>query len=95
MTRRILDDYRDDDGLPVTGTFAAYMIEGGHRTYRDAQDSGGFAAWHSERWVEFCRSQPGRDPMALMPMGDDRARFIDWLDERAMDRIAQAKVEAA
>ncbi len=93
--RRILDTFRDADGLPVTPTFAAYMIEGGFKHYREAQDSDGFALWQAERWDEFCRSQPGRPHMTLVPMGQDRARFIDWLDGRAADHVARNKVEAA
>jgi hypothetical protein len=93
--RRILDTYKDADGLPVTATFAAFMLEGGFRSYREAQDSEGYDAWYSARWEQFCRSQPGRPPMALMPMGDDRSRFVDWLDQRAVDHVARNAVEAA
>jgi hypothetical protein len=93
MTRRILDTFTDADGLPVTATFAAFMIENGFHTYREAQDSGGFVLWQAERWEEFCTAK-GLDLIAAQTPAD-RARFIDWLDERAVDRTAQSEVEAA
>jgi hypothetical protein len=92
MSRQILDTYKDADGLPVTATFAAYMIEGGFRTYREAQDSGGYLDFMRTRWSEFAAKIGSK---ALVPVMEERARFIDWLDARAVDQIARQAVEAA
>lgn len=92
MSRRILDTFQDASGLPVTATFAAYMIEGGFRTYLEAQDSAGFDAWYSARWDEFAFANGLVSPFAS---GEDRRRVVDWLDQRATDHVAQRAVEAA
>jgi uncharacterized protein CbrC (UPF0167 family) len=93
--RRILDTFKDADGLPVTATFAAFMLENGYSTYREAQDSDGFTLWQSERWLEFCNAVTAGAPTFLAPTKEDRARFIHWLDARAHDHAARREVEAA
>jgi hypothetical protein len=92
MARRILDTFKDADGLPVTATFAAFMIENGYRTYREAQDSGAYADWMTARWREFAEPAGIK---GLVPVDADRVRFIDWLNDRAVDQIARNAVEAA
>lgn len=92
MSRQILDTYRDADGLPVTATFAAFMIEGGFRTYREAQDAGGYLDFMRARWGEFSAKIGSK---ALVPVMEERTAFIDWLDQRAVDQLAQRAVEAA
>lgn len=95
MADRILDTYRDADGLPVTATFAAYMIEGGFSRYLDAQNADGFTLWQAERWEDFWIEQGRAGDMPIVPTGADRARFLDWLEDRAADHVARNKVEAA
>ena len=92
--RRILDTFKPE-GLAVTPAFAAYMIEHGYRTYLEAQDGVGFALWQAERWEDFWIERGGDGPMPLAPTGVHRARWLDWLDQRAVDHIARNKVEAA
>lgn len=92
MSRRILDTYRDADGLPVTATFAAFMIEQGHARYREAHAAGDFNDWLSSRWDEFSFANGIVSPIAS---GEDRKRFVDWLDQRAVDHVARDAVEAA
>lgn len=89
---RILDNYRDADGLPVTATFAAFMIESGFRTYREAQDSDGYNQWMIARLDEF---SPGAVRLNVSLAGLDRTRFLDWLDQRAVDHVARNAVEHA
>lgn len=92
-TRPILDSFTDADGLPVTATFAAFMLEHGYSTYREAQDSDGFTLWQAERWQEFCDAHG--IGILIAPDPSDRASFVDWLDDRAHDHAARREVEAA
>lgn len=95
MTRRILDNYTDETGIPVVPTFAAYMLENGFTRYIDAQNADGFTLWQAERWEDFWIEQGHAGAMPLFPTGSDRAAFIDWLDQRAHDHAARRDVEAA
>lgn len=95
MSRPILDSYRDETGLQVTATMAAYMIENGYRTYLEAQEAHGFTLWQAERWEEFWIKQGRGGAMPIGPTSIDRARFVDWLEERVTDIRARQRVEAA
>jgi hypothetical protein len=92
MTRRILDTFKDADGLPVTATFAAFMLEHGYRTYREAQDAGTYDDWRRDRANEFASSF---NPGMIFAAAIAHPRFIDWLDARAHDHAARREVEAA
>lgn len=91
MPRRILDTFRDADGLQVTATMAAYMLECGFNNYAEAQAGGLYEAWKADRWDEYATARG----LSALERHHDREAFLDWLDARAVDHVARNAVEAA
>lgn len=91
MTRAILDTFRDADGLQVTATMAAYMLERGFNNYAEAQAAGSYEAWKAARWDEFSDGCG----LSRLDRHHHRDAFLDWLDQRAVDHVARNAVEAA
>jgi hypothetical protein len=96
MTRRILDTFKDADGLPVQEYYAAFMIERGikrltappqERAARNAD----FMGWMQDRWSEL----EGLRGFTNLERGLHRNDMLDYLDARAVDHVARNQVEAA
>lgn len=91
MTRAILDTFRDADGLQVTATLAAFMIEHGVTSYAEAHAIGSYEAWKAARWDDFAAAFG----LSHLDRHHHREAFLDWLDQRAVDHVARNKIEAA
>lgn len=89
--QRIIDGYRDADGLQVTATMGAFMLEHGFRSYAEAHDAGSYEAWKAAQWDAFGAAY-GLTPLARH---HHREAFLDWLNARAVDHVARNAVEAA
>lgn len=91
----LIENFRDAAGERVQPYFAAYMIEMGYRTIKEAfaiDGSGApYMAWNRIRWDEFCAPRKIVSHVRRAHV----AEFTAWLDRRVIDHAARNHVEAA
>ena len=92
----LIENFRDADGQPVQPYFAAFMIERGFRTAKEAMSIhlGGFEymTWNQARWKQF---EAAHGYQVDGPRRHLAAQFTTWLNDRALDHAARRHVEAA